>query len=76
MKFRGCDFGKNPRGSFTGWLRWAVKKKMAHPENRYPENTKSRVLGFAVAAVEATWNLRGPRIEIWASIEAKPTFGT
>jgi len=40
---------------------------MSHPENRYG-NTKTWLLSFSVPAVEATANLRGPRIEIWASV--------
>ena len=43
------------------------RERCRRPENWYPGNMKSWMLSFLVAAVEATANLRGPRIEIWAS---------
>jgi len=52
-----------------------VKRKMSHPRKLIPGKHKIGPSGFWVSAVEATLNLRGPRIEIWASVEAKPTFG-
>ena len=66
IKSSACDFVEKPRCYLKGWLRWSVKRKMSHPENRYG-NTKTWLLSFLFAAVEATMNLRGPRIEIWAS---------
>lgn len=67
-------FGEKPRYYFKGWLKWGVKKKMSQARKPIPGKHKIGYLGFLVAAVEATANLRGPRIEIWASVEAKPTF--
>jgi hypothetical protein len=64
IKSLGCDFGKNRWGSFKGWLGWADSKKMAHPRKLVPGKHKIGSLGFLVAVVEATMNLRGPRIEI------------